>query len=145
MVFRHSLIGVSVGGDVNPERAAEIARIGGSLLVCAAVFQMADAVGIIYTGALRGAGDTRWPGIVRMIYSWVFIVGGGLAMVRLLPALTSIGPWIASAVYIIALGITMGRRFEGGRWRSIRLLDHGPTATALGPTPPGLGAEHPVA
>ncbi|MBN1423771.1 MATE family efflux transporter [Candidatus Fermentibacteria bacterium] len=141
VVFRHSLIGAFIGGNVSPERATEIARIGGSLLVCAAVFQMADAVGIIYTGALRGAGDTRWPGIVTMIYSWVFIVAGGLGMIRFLPGLTSIGPWIASAVYIIVLGVTMSRRFEGGNWRSIRLLQHDSSAGPVIPVPPGLEAE----
>ncbi|MCU0612293.1 MAG: MATE family efflux transporter, partial [Candidatus Eisenbacteria bacterium] len=141
VVFRHSLIGAFVGGDVTPERAAAIASIGGSLLLCAAVFQMADAVGIIYTGALRGAGDTKWPGIVTMIYSWAFIVAGGMAMIRLLPRLTSTGPWIASAVYIIVLGITMGKRFESGHWRSIKLLDTRISSGAVVPTPPGLEAE----
>lgn len=123
VLFRHSLIGAFVKGDVTPERAAQIIGIGSTLLVCAAVFQLADAVGIVYTGALRGAGDTRWPGIVTMIYSWTFIVGGGWMLTRLLPRLESLGPWIAAAGYIVILGITMGLRFESGSWRSIKLLD----------------------
>jgi hypothetical protein len=109
------------------------------------VFQMADAVGIVYTGALRGAGDTRWPGIVTMIYSWTFIVGGGWTLTRFLPGLESLGPWIAAAAYIVTLGITMGLRFESGSWRSIKLLDRGdveqPEMAPIMAVPPGAESD----
>jgi len=123
VAFRNSLISAFVKGDVSPDQAARIVGIGAKLLICGAIFQLADAVGIVYTGALRGAGDTRWPGIVTVIYSWIFIVAGGWSITRFLPDFESLGPWIAAAVYIIILGITMGYRFERGQWRSIRLVD----------------------
>ena len=44
-------------------------------------------------------------------------------MIAWWPELESVGPWIAAALYIIVLGLTMARRFEKGRWRSIRLVD----------------------
>lgn len=123
-VFRHELIGFFVTGEnVDPARAAHLIEIGAKLMICAAVFQTVDAFGIIYTGALRGAGDTVWPGVMTIIYSWVFIVGGGLLMIRFFPELQSVGPWIGAAVYIIVYGITMATRFERGRWRSIKLVD----------------------
>ncbi len=130
LIFRHALIGLFVGPDVDPERAARIIEIGGRIMVCAAVFQTFDAFGIVYSGALRGAGDTVWPGVVTMIYSWVFIVGGGYAAVHFLPELESIGPWIASAIYIILFGLTMWWRFAKGRWRSIDLLGREGPASA---------------
>ncbi len=103
--------------------AAEIIEIGGKLMICAALFQTFDAVGITYTGALRGAGDTVWPGMVTILYSWVFLVAGGWSVAVLWPQRESVGPWVSAAVYIILYGLTMSWRFEGGRWRSIRLLD----------------------
>jgi MATE family multidrug resistance protein len=126
--LRHSLVGAFVGGDVTPEDAADIVRIGGHLLICAAVFQTVDALGILYSGALRGAGDTVWPGVMGMLYSWTFIVGFGWLIIVLWPSLQSIGPWIAASFFIIAFGLTMAWRFESGRWRSINLLDHGDAA-----------------
>ena len=123
VVFRHGLIGLFVAGeDLSPERARYIIAIGGRLMICAAVFQTMDAVGITYTGALRGAGDTLWPSIVTIVYSWVFIVAGGWSVAVLWPQLESVGPWVAAAVYLIVYGLTMWRRFESGRWRSIKLL-----------------------
>ncbi|MCH8006734.1 MAG: MATE family efflux transporter [Planctomycetes bacterium] len=123
-LFRHGLIGFFVASrNLEPAVAAEIIEIGGKLMICAALFQTLDAVGITYTGALRGAGDTVWPGMVTILYSWVFLVAGGWSVAVLWPQQESVGPWISAAVYIILYGLTMSWRFEGGRWRSIRLLD----------------------
>ncbi|MHC5022290.1 MAG: MATE family efflux transporter [Planctomycetota bacterium] len=142
-VLRRPLIAAFVGGpEVTAEQSARIIEIGAKLLICAAVFQTVDAFGIIYTGALRGAGDTVWPGVVTMIYSWAFIVGAGWLMIWYFPQLESIGPWIAASLYIILFGITMCIRFERGRWRSIRLLtdlEHDAAQVApIGPAPPAI-------
>lgn len=103
----------------------EIMRIGGWVMICAAVFQCFDAVGIVFIGALRGAGDTLWPMLVTVGLSYGVTVGGGLAAVKWLPQLTSIGPWMAGSLYVVLLGIAVAWRFEGGAWRKIDLLGRG--------------------
>lgn len=123
-VFRRELVGIFID-PANPH-AQQIIEIGAKIMICSALFQTVDAIGVIYSGALRGAGDTVWPGVVTMIYSWVFIIGGGYGIVYFFPEIESLGPWIAAGVYIILYGFTMGLRFRSGRWRSIKLLDHGP-------------------
>ena len=123
VVFRYELMEMFINSDqyTSVDRE-EIVRLGANMLIIVAVFQTVDALGIVYTGALRGAGDTVFPGIVTAIYSWVFIVGGGWVAIEFFPQLGSIGPWIAAAVYIILIGLTMAARFERGGWRSIDLL-----------------------
>jgi len=139
--FRVPLIQVfaKVGGSAETSAAelAEIVRIGAWVLVCAAVFQCFDAISITFVGALRGAGDTLWPMLMTFALSWVVMFGGGVAMVRLAPALTSIGPWIAASAYVIILGLVMTWRFESGAWRKIDLLGPAPAAAPLpaGPVP----------
>ena len=108
------------------DQADEIVRIGAQIMICAAIFQLSDAVGIVYIGALRGSGDTRWPMFVTLALSWSIIVGGGFAAVTLLPQLESLGPWIAASVYVIVMGATVAWRFESGAWRKIDLLRRGP-------------------
>jgi len=103
----------------------EIVRIGSQIMICAAIFQLSDAVGIVYIGALRGSGDTKWPMIVTLGLSWVIIVGGGIAAVLLAPQLESLGPWIAASIYVIVMGGTVAWRFESGAWRKIDLLNRG--------------------
>ena len=105
-----------------PELVAQIVSIGRYVLICAAVFQLFDALGIVYVGALRGAGDTRWPMVVTIVMSWGVTVGGGLAMIRFFPGLESLGPWIAASVYVSVLGLLLAWRFESGAWEKIDLL-----------------------
>ena len=74
-------------------------------------------------GALRGAGDTVWPGVVTVVLSWTLIIGGGELMLLWFPSLGSLGPWIAASAYIIILGLAVLARFMGGKWKHITLLD----------------------
>jgi MATE family multidrug resistance protein len=123
IAFRTELVASFVSEAASEAQRARIVSIGAGMMVCAAIFQAFDALGVVYSGALRGAGDTVWPGIVTIVLSWALIVGLGYAFVRLVPSIESIGPWTAAAVYIIVLGLTMWRRFESGKWRSIRLVE----------------------
>ncbi|MEM1071918.1 MAG: MATE family efflux transporter [Planctomycetota bacterium] len=123
VLLREPMMAVFVPGDATPEQRAMLLEVGGAVMIAAALFQFGDALGIILIGALRGAGDTVWPGLVNVILSWVFIVGGGLAAVEFMPQWGSIGPWIAAAVFITALGLAMLWRFVGGKWRSIELVE----------------------
>lgn len=141
LVFREPLVELFIADDVGAERAARIISIGGKLMICAAVFQTVDAFGITYTGGLRGAGDTVWPGVVTIIYSWTLIVAGGWTVAKLFPGLESVGPWIAAAVFIIVYGVTMAWRFESGRWRSINLLRHDDEPAVAAGLEPHLDAD----
>ncbi|MEY4182843.1 MAG: hypothetical protein RLZZ217_1469 [Planctomycetota bacterium] len=139
-VWRHDMVGIFAdSGDVPAEQVARIVAIGGTLMICAAVFQTFDALGIIYTGALRGAGDTLVPGIATVTLSWGMIVGGGLLLVGWFPQWESTGPWLAATAYIVVYGLFMAWRFESGRWRSIRLLER-PPEPAPGLEPGGSGS-----
>ena len=114
-------------------------------MICAAIFQTFDAFGITYNAALRGAGDTLWPSVATIVFSWSFIVGLGWLLAVHWSSLESIGPWIGAATFIIFYGITMACRFESGRWRSIKLLDtpeeEAAELAAVGPMPPASTPE----
>jgi MATE family multidrug resistance protein len=129
LTFRRPLIAAFVGADTPAAQAAEIVTIGSRIMICAVVFQVFDAIGLAYSGAMRGAGDTVWPGVATIVLSWTFIVGGGGLMVRGAPQLESLGPWIAAAVYIVLLGIAFAWRFESGAWRRIALVRPVPAPT----------------
>jgi len=121
VVFRKPLSNLFIHEE-NIETAATILNIASKMLICAAVFQMFDAMAITFSGALTGAGDTVWPGLVNVISSWTFIVGGGFAFAIFWPQLESIGPWIASAMFIISVGIAFFFRWRAGGWRKIKLV-----------------------
>jgi MATE family multidrug resistance protein len=109
---RHVLIGLF---SADPD----VIRIGAQLLLFAAVYQLFDALYIIYIGALRGAGDTNVPAWVTAGLCWVLVVGGGAAVSRRFPEIGPIGPWIAAGCYGIAIGTFLFVRFTRGQWKSI--------------------------
>jgi MATE family multidrug resistance protein len=113
-------------GDLTPAQAAEnartIVRLGSQLMICAAVFQVFDAMAIVYMGALRGAGDTFWPMIASICLTVGVLVGGGTLMVNVFPSLQALGPWLASTAFVICFGVAMALRFESSRWQEIDLL-----------------------
>jgi len=98
----------------------EVLRLGRPLLLVGAAFQLFDALAIIADGALRGAGDTRWPFLARFALSWGlflplayglgFWLGGGLTWA-----------WTGGAVYVAVLSVVLLGRFRSGAWREIRI------------------------
>ncbi len=123
-IFRAPLIGLFAhGAQTPPEEAAQIIQIGSMLMIAAAFFQAFDAVGIVYMGALRGAGDTLWPGVVTIVLSWTVIVGVGFGLVKLAPGLGPLGPWIAASLYIAIFGVVLALRWRRGAWKALHLLE----------------------
>ena len=99
---------------------SEVIALGRPLLALGALFQLFDALQIVVGGALRGAGDTRWPFVaqtllawaVRLPLAWLFAVTlqGGV-----------VGAWYAEFVFILTLAAALSFRFRSGAWRDVRI------------------------
>jgi multidrug resistance protein, MATE family len=99
-------------------RDPEVLALGRPLLALGAVFQLVDAAGIIVGGALRGAGDTRWPFVVQASLAWlVRLPLVYVAAVVLRGGVT--GAWWGELGYIIVLGSVFLLRFQRGAWKHI--------------------------
>ncbi|MCL4221349.1 MAG: MATE family efflux transporter [Phycisphaerales bacterium] len=142
VLFRTWLVSVFVNrgtGDHAAEVAGEVIRVGGMVMLCGAVFQVFDAMAITMSAALRGAGDTVWPGLVTVVVSWGCIMGLGHVVIEVFPQWGSLGPWSAAAAYIILLSFLYLWRFLGGKWKSIKLTHDDPLHN-LPPDPMAPGA-----
>lgn len=110
----------------------EVVRIGAMVMICAAVFQLFDAIAITYCSALRGAGDTFVPSMFFVIGNWVIIIGGGSAVAAYRPQYGSLGPWVAASSLIVVSGVFLWWRWHSRVWMKINLL-HGSTEDRSGP------------
>jgi len=98
----------------------EVLRLGRPLLALGAAFQLFDALQIVIGGALRGAGDTRWPflvqtglaWLVRLPFAYLFAIALGRGVV---------GAWYAEFVFILTLAAALGWRFRSGAWKEVRI------------------------
>jgi MATE family multidrug resistance protein len=122
VVFRADLVRLFIEHDTPPDQAQELIRLGSWMLIATACFQLFDASAMVMSGALRGAGDTVFPGLATVAASWVIIVGGGSFMTWKFPQLESLGAWIAAATYIFSLCVMLVGRFLTGKWKSIKLI-----------------------
>lgn len=107
----------------------QVVEIGTTVMLCAAVFQLFDAIGITYNSALRGAGDTFIPSMFFIVSNWVVIVGCGWFVASRYPELGSLGPWIAASGLIVITGVFLWWRWHSRAWMKINLF--GPTAREL--------------
>ncbi|WP_168433538.1 MATE family efflux transporter [Pontiella sulfatireligans] len=107
------------------------------LLMMLAVWGIADATGIILSGALKGAGDTHFVMYFQSVVAWGFLVLGQLVIVLVFKAGMYVS-WAWTLLYIIILGVGFMLRFRSGRWKSIDLLDRRATVSVE----PGIPVEH---
>ncbi|MFP6655469.1 MAG: MATE family efflux transporter, partial [Myxococcota bacterium] len=97
-----------------------VLAFGAPLLAVGAFYQFFDAIAIISDGALRGAGDTRWPLIARCLMAWlVFLPLAYLFAVPIGWGLT--GAWIGGLISVVGLSVILVFRFHSGAWRKIRI------------------------
>ncbi len=92
-----------------------------TLLRLAAVYVLADAANVVFSGALRGAGDTRWVMVVSGILHWIMAIGAFLFIkVHVLPP---VAVWLFFIAFVFSMCLAMFLRHRRGRWQSIRLVE----------------------
>ncbi|MCA9243162.1 MAG: MATE family efflux transporter [Phycisphaerales bacterium] len=118
-----------------------VVSVGGAIMIWVAVFQFFDAMCIVYSNALRGAGDTRVPAIFSSLSCWIIFIGGGVAMAYGARGFGIAGPWTMCAMNIIVLGLLFRARWNSNRWQRIKLFDHEPVSGSATPGQPVVLAQ----
>lgn len=97
-----------------------VLRLGAPLLAVGAAFQVCDAFGVLNGGALRGAGDTRWPFVVQTLLAWgLFLPAAWIGGTWFEAGLT--GAWMGGVMYVAALALALHWRFQSGAWQAVRI------------------------
>ncbi len=100
---------------------AAILPLAQRLLRLAAIYTLADATQIVFSGALRGAGDTTWVMILSGILHWTMAVAS-FVMIRVL-VLPPVSVWLFFIGFIVSLSVAMWLRHRHGAWQRIRLVE----------------------
>jgi len=103
------------------EMWAKVSVIAPYLLMFVATFTISDSVNLIFSFSLKGAGDTRFVTIMALILPWPLMV---------LPAyLFQDRPgavywaWGAATVFSIVQASVFWRRFVGGKWKQMSVIN----------------------
>ncbi|MBE0597213.1 MAG: MATE family efflux transporter [Desulfuromonadales bacterium] len=96
---------------------AQAAPLAVSLLRLASLYVLADAVMVVFSGALRGAGDTFWAMCVSVTMHWLLV-----PILYLFLKVLDFPPqaaWLALISFFLAFSAIFYRRFRRGKWKSL--------------------------
>jgi MATE family multidrug resistance protein len=109
-------------GDAEGASADELPReLAAVLLRFVAFYSLFDAMNVIFAGAIKGAGDTRFA----MCTTVAAAVGAGLLIwaSQAVFHLGLHGAWYCVTGWICVLGVVFLLRFMHGRWREMRVIE----------------------
>jgi len=113
--------------DTDPELFRAIAGIVPGLLLCVAIYSLADAVNLSFAFALRGAGDTKFVTLLTFALAWPLMVLPTTVVVWL--GGNVYWAWVFASLHIIGMSVCFWFRFRGGKWKSMRVIEPGGTET----------------
>lgn len=99
-------------------KTAEIQELVVKVLRLIALFQPFAAMTQVFTSALQGAGDTKFPMYATLIGIWGSRIGIGY-LLGVICGLGLFGVWIGYALDITIRGILLLIRFLNGKWEKI--------------------------
>lgn len=126
MAAAYSLIPmVFLAPFLTEENAAEVAPVislAVILLRFVALYSVFDGIYIVFSAAVKGAGDTRFVMWVTVLVStsvmtlpiWLGITMFGLGLY---------GAWVFVTAYIVLLSVIFYLRFRGGKWKRMRVIE----------------------
>jgi MATE family multidrug resistance protein len=114
-------------GNVGPEEWERLAGIARVLLIFVAYYSLFDALGLVFSGCLKGAGDTRFVMLMAIITSQVFLTIPAIVLVNHRDAfevLTGIYiMWGFCSLFITVQAGVFLLRYLAGRWKHMRVIE----------------------
>jgi MATE family multidrug resistance protein len=91
------------------------------MLRLASIYTLADATNLVFAGALRGTGDTKWIMRTSVLLHWIMAF-----ITFILVKIAAVSPvivWIFFILFVVVLGTVMFLRFKYGSWHKIKLIE----------------------
>jgi MATE family multidrug resistance protein len=101
-------------------------RMAALLLQYVAAYNLLDATQMIFVGALKGAGDTRFLLYVSLVLATLLAVFSWLCVQ--VWKLNVFGCWTLVVLWCLLAAVTYFVRYRGGKWRSMRVIEQAPIA-----------------
>ena len=87
-----------------------------------ALWSIFDSLAIIFSSALKGAGDTAFIMLTICITGPIVLIAPTFLIIEIFH-LGLNAAWISGVAYVLCLGIVYYLRFKGGKWQSMRVIE----------------------
>ena len=116
------LLNLFKAGDYSMAEYDEIRNLGKILLRFVLVFCLFDALNLIFSGAIKGAGDTRFI---------MWAVGAISLCVMIIPTYLAVeifggkiyAVWTIATLYACVLGTAFMLRYKQGKWKGMKVIE----------------------
>ncbi len=99
---------------------AELVAVGKPMMWMMAIWGLFDTINIVISGALKGAGDTRFVLLYMLLFGWLVWLPGEWVVFHY--KLGILAAWLWLTVYVWCLAVGFWWRWRSGRWQRIDLL-----------------------
>ena len=116
--------------------------IARTLLYFVSFYCIFDTGNIVFSAALKGAGDTKFVMYISIWLNWlIMVIPSWLAVTFLHGTARLYVAWLALAGYVCALAILFLLRFLAGKWKTMRVIEKTPTLPTSIPAVPTVETE----
>ena len=119
LVFHRPILGLFIAPDANFAPEAFVS-LGLTLFMLMAAWQLFDAADVTLSGALKGAGDTRFVMVWMLVSSFGFWMP--LLFYTYLRWHTMTAIWSTMVAYVVFICVGSALRWHFGPWRRIQLI-----------------------
>ncbi len=120
MAFPSTLVGL-FGGHGSEGDFIQVKTLAITLLRLAGLYVLADATHIIFGGALRGVGDTRFLMWNAILLHWCVLTIPGILLIKM-GIMNVIGAWVWLIFFLIVMSLVMIWRFRSERWSAVKIF-----------------------
>jgi MATE family multidrug resistance protein len=113
----------AAGGD--PGAFRPVGDLTVVLLRFVALYSIFDMMNVVFSSALKGAGDTAFPLFVTIALALLAMLGPAYALCMLW-GYGVVVAWLTATAYVVFLGLLMLWRFRLGGWKTLRVVEHQP-------------------
>lgn len=125
-----------------PEQFAAMVPIVKQLLMFVAFYCIFDTGNIIFSAALKGAGDTKFVMYISLVLNWIImVIPSWLAVKYLHGSARLYVAWLSLSTYVCVLAVLFLLRFLAGKWKSMRVIEKSPVLPGIIPSVPTVEAD----
>jgi len=120
--------------ETNDAQFATVVAYSVVLLRFVALYNLFDGMNIVYAGAIRGAGDTRFVLLMVVGLSTSLLIVPTYLAIQVF-RLGVYAAMAAATAYVVVIALCFYARYKGGKWKSMRVIE----APAVVPGPAAGG------
>ncbi len=140
LAFPSFFIGLFLRGDHDPAVMRQVHDLARVFMYFVAYYAIFDALSLIYSSALKGAGDTKFVMLLSVFASLFGFIGPCLLVMWTggNPAML----WATAGSFVTIFGLGSLFRYRAGHWKNMKVIEHDLVREVEAEEPTSIGRFH---